>query len=50
MSMMGAQYVEGQIAFLKTELKITGVQMPQCNAFADALRVNAKRMSEVGIQ
>jgi hypothetical protein len=48
MSMMGAQYVEGQIAFLKTELKITDVQMPQWNAFADALRANARRMSEVG--
>ena len=44
--MMGmADHVEGRIAFLKTELKITDVQMPQWTAFADTLRANAKRMS-----
>jgi len=43
--MMGmADHVEGRIAFLKTELKITEAQMPQWNAFADALRENARRM------
>jgi hypothetical protein len=40
-------YVEGHIAFLKTELKINDVQMPQWTAFADALRLNATRMSEM---
>jgi len=46
MGMMGmADRVEGRIAFLKTELKITEAQMPQWNAFADALRSNASRMS-----
>ena len=43
MSMM-AKHVEGHIAFLKTELKITDAQLPQWNAFADALRDNAKSM------
>ncbi|MHB8886316.1 MAG: Spy/CpxP family protein refolding chaperone [Methylovirgula sp.] len=46
MGMMGmANHVEGRIAFLKAELKITEAQMPQWNAFADALRENARRMS-----
>jgi|SRR6516165_2983963 hypothetical protein len=34
-------HVEGRIAFLKAELKITEAQMPPWNAFADALRANA---------
>ena len=46
--MMGmADHVEGRIAFLKTELKITDTQMPQWTAFADTLRANAKRMNEM---
>ena len=48
MGMMGmVEHVEGRIAFLKTELKITDAQLPQWNAFADALRNNAKRMAEM---
>ena len=48
MRMMGmADHVEGRIAFLKAELKITEAQMPQWNAFADVLRENARRMSGV---
>ena len=49
--MMGAMgmidHVEGRIAFLKTELKITEVQTPAWNAFADTLRANAKKLGEV---
>jgi hypothetical protein len=46
-SMMHAgQHIEGRLAFLKTELKITDAQAPQWNAYADALRANAKRMHE----
>ena len=37
----GASHTEGRLAFIKTELKITDVQMPQWNAFADAVRANA---------
>ena len=45
MGMMGmADHVEGRIAFLKAELKITEAQMPQWNAFSDALRENARRI------
>jgi hypothetical protein len=51
MQMMGAngmqmmvEHVEGRIAFLKAELKITDAQLPQWNAFADAMRDNAKAM------
>ncbi len=51
MGMMGmtgiADHIEGRIAFLKAELKITEAQMPQWNAFAEALRANARRMSEM---
>ena len=47
MSMMMGDHIEGRIAFLKAELKITDVQMPQWNAFADTLRANAQRMREM---
>lgn len=40
------RHIEGQIAFLKTELKITEAQTPAFNAFADVLRANAKAMGE----
>lgn len=36
------EHVEGRIAFLKAELKITDAQAPQWNAFADVLRANAQ--------
>jgi hypothetical protein len=39
--MMPLGHVEGQIAFYKAELHITDAQLPQWNAFADALRGNA---------
>jgi hypothetical protein len=51
MPMMGVmnptQHIEGWLAFLKTELKITDAQAPQWNAYADALRANAKRMGDL---
>jgi hypothetical protein len=40
-------HVEGRIAFLRTELKITDAQTGAWNAFADALRTNAKNLGEV---
>ncbi|HEY0834053.1 MAG TPA: Spy/CpxP family protein refolding chaperone [Azospirillum sp.] len=36
------EHVEGRIAFLKAELRITDAQAPQWNAFADALRAGGK--------
>lgn len=42
-----AQHMEGRIAFMRTKLKITDEQMPQWNAFADAMRDNARRMTEM---
>jgi hypothetical protein len=44
MGMMSAMagHVEGSLAFLKTELKITDAQKPLWDKFADALRSNAK--------
>ena len=46
MGMMGAmaRHVEGRLAFLKTELKITDAQLPLWNAVTDAMRANAKTM------
>jgi LTXXQ motif family protein len=42
-----AGHVEGRLAFLKTELKITDAQLPLWNAVADAIRANAKGMGEM---
>lgn len=39
--------VEGRIAFLRAELKITDAQTAVWNAFADALRSNAQNLGEV---
>ena len=39
------QHPEGQIAFLKTELKITAAQETAWSAFADALRAYATQMN-----
>ena len=49
MSMMGAmaRHVEGRLAFLKTELRITDAQLPLWNAVADAMRANAKNMGDM---
>lgn len=40
-------YVEGRIAFLKAELKVTDSQAEVWNGFADALRANASRLGEI---
>jgi len=46
MPMMAAMagHIDGRLAFLKTELKITDAQLPLWNAVADAIRANAKGM------
>ena len=44
MGMMPFDHIEGRIAFYKAELGITDAQLPQWNAFADALRNGAKGM------
>jgi protein CpxP len=41
-----ARHVEGRIAFLKAELKITDAQAPQFERLADAMRDNAKTMEQ----
>jgi hypothetical protein len=43
----GGDHVEGRIAFIKAELKITEAQAPQWNAFAEAVRGNVGRMVEM---
>ncbi|HYH21829.1 MAG TPA: Spy/CpxP family protein refolding chaperone [Azospirillum sp.] len=44
---MPFEHVEGRIAFLKTELRITDAQKQPWEAFADALRANAKAQQAV---
>ena len=38
--------IEGRIAFLRAELNITEAQASAWNAFADAMRTNAKKLAE----
>jgi hypothetical protein len=45
--MMAPERIEGRIAFLKTELKITDAQQSLWNTFADAVRVNARSMADM---
>jgi hypothetical protein len=40
-------HVEGRIAFLRAELKITDAQTPAWNGFADVMRTNAKTLGEL---
>ena len=42
-----SEHVEGRLAFLKTELKITNAQLPLWNNFAQAVRDNAKAMGSM---
>jgi len=42
------EHVEGRIAFLRAELKITPAQSPDWDRFAAALRANAKKLAEGG--
>ena len=43
----GAEHIEGRLAFIKAELKITDAQTPQWNVFAEAVRRNAGSMAEM---
>ena len=43
----GAEHVEGRLAFIKAELKITDAQAQPWNAFADAVRSNIGSMAEM---
>ena len=45
MCMMMGRHIEGRLAFLKTELKITANQEALWNAYADAARANAKEVA-----
>jgi hypothetical protein len=42
-----AQHVDSRLTSMRTKLKITDEQMPQWNAFADTMRDNARRMTEM---
>jgi hypothetical protein len=43
---MMTEHVEGRIAFLRAELKVTAAQASAWDKFADALRANARKLSE----
>jgi LTXXQ motif family protein len=45
MRMMSPKHIEGRLAFLETEFRITEAQRPLWGAFADALRANARDMA-----
>jgi hypothetical protein len=52
MSMMmrsggGPEHIEGRLAYIKTELKISDAQTAQWNAFADVVRGNTQSMFEM---
>lgn len=47
MMMDPTRHVEGRLAYLKAELKITDAQAPQWTAFVDAFRRNAQHMGEL---
>ena len=44
--MMAVDHVEGRIAYQKAELAITAAQLPEWNAVAAVLRLNAKIMQD----
>jgi periplasmic protein CpxP/Spy len=45
--MMPGQLVDGRIAFLQTELKITSAQQPQWQQFASVMRQNAQALDQM---
>src|SRR6516165_5955882 len=47
LGMTAIDHIEGRIAFLRAELNITEAQASAWNAFADAMRTNAKKLAEV---
>ena len=47
MSMGMTDHIEGRIAFLRAELKITTLQQQPWDGFAEALRANAKKHGEL---
>lgn len=40
------EHVEGRLAYLKAELKLTDAQTPQWNAFADAFRASGQKVAQ----
>jgi len=46
LGMAAIDRIEGRIAFLRAELNITEAQASAWNAFADAMRTNAKKLAE----
>jgi hypothetical protein len=45
-SRSGAEHIEGRLAYVKAELKITDVQTAQWDVFAAVTSTNAKSMSD----
>ena len=49
-AMRPLQRIEGQLAYFRTELRITEAQAPQWNTFADAVRAAADKLRQAMIQ
>lgn len=45
--LMSPEHIEGRIAFLRTEIKVTGAQQPLWEALADALRAGARSTKDM---
>jgi hypothetical protein len=45
--MMSPEHIEGRIAFLRTELKVTDAQLPHWEAVAEALRTGARASGDM---
>ena len=41
------EHIDGQLAYLKTELKITDIQTPQWNIFAQAFRAETEKKAQL---
>jgi hypothetical protein len=41
------EHIDGQLAYLKTELKITDIQLPQWNIFAQAFRAETEKKAQL---
>jgi hypothetical protein len=50
LAMQPFRRIEGQLAYIRTELRITDAQAPQWNVFADAVRAQSSRLRQTVMQ
>jgi hypothetical protein len=49
-AMQAFDRIEGQLAYFRTELRVADAQMPQWNAFADAVRTQSRTLRQAYMQ